>query len=159
MLGRAGHRWGARYVYDQHDANPELAEAKWGSSRIGRALVRFTRALESRSYRAAHLVIVPNDSYASIARRRGGVDPARLSVIRNAPASGFRALADGREPPPGRTFIIGYLGVIGAKDGVELLVDAVGALCGVAPTSRSGSSSSVMARVGSASRTSRATEA
>ena len=126
LLGRLAGLWGARYVYDQHDANPELAATKWGERRTGRILVGLTRALERASYRAAVTVIVPNDSYGRLAQERGGVPPDRIVVVRNAPPGDrFRALATGIEPPSDGSLRIGYLGVMGSQDGVEILLEAV----------------------------------
>src|SRR5207247_10958912 len=119
---------GARDVFDQHDANPELAATNRGGRRIGVVLVRLTKALERASYRAAAAVIVPNDSYAHLAVGRGGVARADVEIVRNAPPARFRELADGLEPEPGGPFRIGYLGVMGSQDGVEILLDAVAEL-------------------------------
>jgi glycosyltransferase involved in cell wall biosynthesis len=128
LLGRLAKLWGAHYVFDQHDANPELARTKWGTRRLGPALVRLTQVLEAASYRAASLVIVPNHAYATIARTRGGVRDEHLVIAPNAPRTEeFEVLRSGVEPPPG-PFRIGYLGVMGAQDGVELLIDAVAEL-------------------------------
>ena len=129
LLGRLARLWGARYVFDQHDANPELAVTKWGERRSGGLLVGLTRALERASYRAAALVVVPNDSYAQLAHERGGVPQDRIVVVRNAPPGDrFRALAAGSDPPADGSLRIGYLGVMGSQDGVEILLDAVARL-------------------------------
>lgn len=140
LLGRIGRLWGAKYVFDQHDANPELARTKWGDRRLGKALLRLTTALERESYRAADLVIVTNDSYAQLARDRGQVDEERLIVVRNAPPRGaFGHLARqgsaGADRSSGywagagtRPFRLGYLGVMGSQDGVEILIDAIAIL-------------------------------
>ena len=134
LLGRLAGLWGARYVYDQHDANPELAETKWGARRSGRILARLTGALERASYASAALVIVPNDTYARLAAERGGLPPERIVVVRNAPpADRFRTLAAGIGPPNDESLRIGYLGVMGSQDGVEILLDAVAHLCDTAP--------------------------
>jgi glycosyltransferase involved in cell wall biosynthesis len=139
ILGRIGKLWGARFVFDQHDANPELARAKWGHSRLGAVLVRVTTALERRSYLTADLVIATNDSYAELARTRGRVDPMRVVVVRNAPPRGaFKGIAGtGNAGTPARSpdvaaprrrnppFRLGYLGVMGSQDGVDLLIDAI----------------------------------
>lgn len=129
LLGRLGGLWGARYVYDQHDANPELAITKWGGRRAGRLLIRLTRSLERASYASAALVLVPNDSYARLAAERGGVPPERIVVVRNAPPGDrFRTLAAGIGPPGDGSLRLGYLGVMGSQDGVEILIDAVARL-------------------------------
>ncbi len=119
-LVRAG---GGAYVFDQHDANPELSRTKFGERSLkGRLLHRFTLAMERASYRAAALVIAPNDSYAAIARGRGRVPDDRVAVVRNAPdVAAYRALAAGIAAAPLR---IGYVGVMGSQDGIERLVGA-----------------------------------
>jgi len=134
LFGRLLRPFGSRYVFDQHDLNPELATTKWGTRRSGRFLVALTRRLERASYRTASSVIVPNDSYARIATERGGVAPDRIAVVRNAPPRDrFRALAAGIDPPTDNGLRIGYLGVMGSQDGVDILLDAVALLGDIRP--------------------------
>lgn len=114
---------GTAYVFDQHDANPELSRTKFGERGIrGRVLHRLTLAMERASYRAASLVLAPNDSYADIARGRGRVPSERVVVVRNSPDVGaYRALAAGITPSELR---VGYVGVMGSQDDIETLVTA-----------------------------------
>jgi glycosyltransferase involved in cell wall biosynthesis len=114
---------GTAYVFDQHDANPELSRTKFGERGIrGRLLHRLTLAMERASYRAASLVLAPNDSYADIARGRGRVARERVVVVRNSPDVGaYRALAAGIMPNGLR---VGYVGVMGSQDDIETLVTA-----------------------------------
>jgi glycosyltransferase involved in cell wall biosynthesis len=121
--GLIGKVWGARYVFDQHDANPELAETKWGDAGSrAKTLLTVTRWLERRSYATADLVIAPNDSYRRLAIERGRVKPSRVVVVRNAPDSErYRALAEGITPEP---HSVGYVGVMGSQDGLDTLLDA-----------------------------------
>jgi glycosyltransferase involved in cell wall biosynthesis len=134
LLGRLAGLWGARYVYDQHDVNPELAATKWARSPLRGPLEGLTRALERASYGSAAAVIVPNDSYARLAMERGGVPAERIAVVRNAPPGDrFRTLGEGAEPPSDGSFRIGYLGVMGSQDGVELLIEAIARLGTLAP--------------------------
>jgi glycosyltransferase involved in cell wall biosynthesis len=126
VFGAIGRRLGRAYVFDQHDANPELSETKWGRRGIGGLLYHLTLALERASYRTASLVIAVNESYAELARRRGDVSPDRLAIVPNAPdVERFRALAAGTRPEGDTAaFRVGYLGVMGSQDGVELLIEA-----------------------------------
>ena len=134
LFGRLGRLWGSSYVFDQHDANPELAITKWGERRSGRLLVRVTRALERASYQTAATVIVPNDSYSRLAAKRGGLPLERIVVVRNAPPGDrFRDLAAGIEAPVDGSLHVGYLGVMGSQDGVEILLDAVSRLREIRP--------------------------
>jgi glycosyltransferase involved in cell wall biosynthesis len=134
VFGRLGRAFGARYVFDQHDANPELATTKWRGRRSGGLLVRLTSMLERASYRAAAVVIVPNDSYARLAHSRGEVPRRRIVVVPNAPPGDrFRRLAAGIGPQTGGPFRIGYLGVMGSQDGVEILLEAIARLRDMRP--------------------------
>jgi glycosyltransferase involved in cell wall biosynthesis len=129
VFGKLIRALGGAYVYDQHDVNPELSETKWGRRGLKGWLYRLTVALEGASYRTAGLVIVVNEAYAALARRRGGVSEDRLVVVPNAPdRAHFRALASGAPSPPGDVWRIGYLGVMGSQDGVDALIEAVAIL-------------------------------
>ena len=78
--------------------------------------------MELASYRTARLVLVPNSSYAEIARVRGRVPPERLAVVRNAPdVDLYRRSAEGVVP---ERLTVGYVGVMGSQDGIEILIDA-----------------------------------
>jgi glycosyltransferase involved in cell wall biosynthesis len=123
IFGGLARATGGAYVFDQHDANPELSRTKFGERSVkGRLLHRFTLAMERASYRAARLVVAPNDSYARIARHRGRVPADRVIVVRNAPdVAAYRALAAGITPVLGR---VGYIGVMGSQDGIERLIAA-----------------------------------
>jgi glycosyltransferase involved in cell wall biosynthesis len=115
--------WGGHFVFDQHDANPELAMTKWrGHGLLTRLLVGFTKWLERRSYAAATLVIAPNDSYRDLAVRRGKLDPGKVVVVRNAPDVGqYQSLAGNIAQ---RNHDVGYVGVMGSQDGIDILIDA-----------------------------------
>jgi glycosyltransferase involved in cell wall biosynthesis len=123
IFGSMAKAAGGAYVFDQHDANPELSRTKFGErSREGRLLHRFTLAMERASYRAAARVLAPNDSYAGLARARGRVPDERVVVVRNAPdVAAYRALAAGILPAGLR---VGYVGVMGSQDGIETLIEA-----------------------------------
>lgn len=123
LIGRINVLLGGAYVFDQHDAVPELAATKWGANGLkGRLLQGVTKWFEQRSYRAASLVIAPNDSYAHVAMSRGGRDPGSIIVVRNAPdVRAYRSLATGIEVEPHRA---GYVGVMGSHDGLEALLSA-----------------------------------
>ncbi|TMD62413.1 MAG: glycosyltransferase family 4 protein, partial [Chloroflexi bacterium] len=71
------------------------------------------------------MVIAPNESVRRLALERGGVDPDRVFVVRNAVRrTDFR---DGKARPElrrGRRYLVFYAGVIGPDDGLEQLVMA-----------------------------------
>ena len=109
--------FGTRLVFDQHDLCPEFAEVKWGR---GRLLGGLMRCLEWASYRSADLVIVTNESYRAVAMDRGGVEPARVLVVRNGPDQARRTASPRAERP----LLVAYAGVIGSHDGLGTLLEA-----------------------------------
>ena len=113
---------GVRFVFDQHDAVPETCASRWTGMKFRRtdAIARWT---EQGSYRAADVVIAPNQSLRRLALERGGVAPERVFVVRNAiRRTDFR---DGQMRPElrrGRRYLVFYAGLIGPDDGLEQLV-------------------------------------
>jgi glycosyltransferase involved in cell wall biosynthesis len=116
-------RDGSRFVFDHHDLCPELYESRFpeGSRLPHRALL----ALERATFRAADRVTSTNESYAAVARRRGGKRAEHVTVVRTGPdAERLRP----QEPDPawrrGREHLVAYLGVMGPQDGVDLALAA-----------------------------------
>jgi glycosyltransferase involved in cell wall biosynthesis len=111
-----------KLVFDHHDICPELYEAKFGGKGLPFWLLS---QLERWSIRAADIVISTNDSYRRIAIERGGKDPSRVFVVRNGPdLERLRQL----DPIPalkrGRSYLVGYVGVIGVQEGLHHLIRA-----------------------------------
>ena len=115
--------FGVRYLFDHHDINPELYEAKY--DRRGffwRLMVLFERM----TFRAADVVISTNESYRQIAITRGGKSPDDVFVVRSGP--NLRRLKAMPEDPGlrnGRKHLVGYVGVMGEQEGIDLLLEAV----------------------------------
>jgi glycosyltransferase involved in cell wall biosynthesis len=114
-------RLGAATIFDQHDPSPELNLAQGG--RRGGLIDRVLRWCEGRTYRAADVVLATNDSMRELAIGRGGVDPARVVVVRSSvdPARTYRVDAESGLKQ-GREFLVVYLGVMGLQDGLDLFV-------------------------------------
>lgn len=111
---------GKKFLFDQHDINPELYQAKFG--RRG-ALHRLLLLAERCSYRAADVVIATNESYRRIATGRGGVAPERVHVVRSGPQlDRLRLLPPVPELRRGRAHLVGYVGVMGTQEGIDLLL-------------------------------------
>jgi glycosyltransferase involved in cell wall biosynthesis len=114
---------GKKFVFDHHDINPELYEAKFGKRGWGRRLLV---ALERMSFRTANLVISTNESYRSIATGRGRKNARDVFVVRSGPD-----LTRIKQVPPnpvlrkGRRYLVGYVGVMGKQEGIDLLLQAV----------------------------------
>jgi len=123
LIGGFYKLFGKKFVFDHHDINPELYEAKFARRGFGHRLLL---ALERMTFNTADLVISTNESYRQIALTRGGVDSRDVFVVRSGPD-----LSRLRQVPPdpalkrGRRFLVGYVGVMGKQEGIDLLLQAV----------------------------------
>ena len=123
LIGGFYKLFGKKFVFDHHDINPELYEAKFGKRGLGQKLLL---GLERLTFRTADLVISTNESYRWIALTRGGVDPDDVFVVRSGPD-----LTRLKQVPPnaalkkGRKYLVGYVGVMGRQEGIDLLLEAV----------------------------------
>jgi glycosyltransferase involved in cell wall biosynthesis len=115
--------FGVRFIFDQHDIGPELYEAKFGRRDV---LWKLRCRFERLSFALADVSIATNNSYREIAIARGRMAPHRVFVVRSGPD-----LARVRERPPdakwksGRDNLVAYVGVIGAQEGLDLLLESV----------------------------------
>ena len=122
LLAWAMRPFGVRYIFDHHDICPELFEAKFGRRGLmWRAMLFF----EWLTFKTASVSIATNESYAEIARRRGGMAAEDVFVVRSGPKVEKLQI---RPPAPalrkGARHLIGYVGVIGQQEGMDLLLDA-----------------------------------
>lgn len=114
---------GTRFVYDQHDVNPELYEVKFGRRD---AVWRLLVWLERMSYRTADAVIATNRSFEAIALGRGGVPQDKIFIVQSGPdLNRFRPVPPVPGWRRGARHVLGYVGIMGAQDGLDLLVRAV----------------------------------
>jgi glycosyltransferase involved in cell wall biosynthesis len=114
--------FGVRYVFDHHDICPELFETKFGRRGL---LWRLTVLLERLTFLTATVSIATNESYAEIARRRGGMAPEDVFVVRSGPKiEKLRLMPPNPALKKGARHLIGYVGVIGKQEGLDLLLDA-----------------------------------
>ena len=110
--------FGVRMVFDQHDLCPELYESRFATrfSLPHRALVlaeRLTYALSSH-------VIATNESYRSVARRRGRKRADQVTVVRSGPdPERLRRVRPETSPRRGFDHLLVYIGVMGPQDGVD----------------------------------------
>src|SRR5262249_39436090 len=64
-----------------------------------------------------------NESYRKIAIERGNMDPARVFVVRSGPKlERMRILAPMPALKKGRKYLVGYVGVMGKQEGIDLLL-------------------------------------
>lgn len=118
--------FGKRFVFDHHDINPELFEAKFGrQGRIHKLLLW----LEKLTFRTADVSIATNETFKDIAIKRGGMSADRVFIVRSIPdLTRFKRVAPKPELKNGRKYLIGYVGIMGAQDGVDLLIEALAGL-------------------------------
>src|SRR5688572_25640032 len=123
LIGGFYKLFGKKFVFDHHDINPELYEAKFGKRGWGRRLLV---ALERMSFRTANLVISTNESYRSIATGRGRKNPGDLFVVRSGPdLTRIKRVPPNPALKKGRRYLVGYVGVMGKQEGIDLLLQAV----------------------------------
>ncbi|WP_126975443.1 glycosyltransferase family 4 protein [Frigidibacter oleivorans] len=119
-------RWrlaGVRYLFDHHDVCPELFEAKFGRKGL---LYRVMLWWEKLTFATASVSIATNESFRAIAEGRGGMAPADVFVVRSAPRiEKFELRPADPAHRKGADILLGYVGVIGQQEGMDLLVAAV----------------------------------
>ncbi len=113
--------FGVRYIFDHHDANPELYHSKYERKDF---LYRAQVVLERMTYRASDVVIVTNNSYRDLALTRGGIAPDNVFVVRNGPdLETFRLAPADPALKYGRKFLVGYVGTMSIQEGLDILLD------------------------------------
>ena len=123
LIGALFKPLGVKFLFDHHDLNPELFEAKFG--RRG-PLYRLLVALERWTFRVADVSIATNESYRSIALERGKMPPERVFVVRSGPSlERMKSLPPDEKLKCGKRFLVGYVGVMGAQEGIDYLLRAI----------------------------------
>lgn len=114
---------GVKYIFDHHDINPELYEAKFNKRGFfWKLMVLFERL----TFKSAAVSIATNESYKAIATTRGGMDPNKVFVVRSGPdLSRLERVKSNPVLKGGKRFMVGYVGVMGEQEGIDLLIDAV----------------------------------
>jgi glycosyltransferase involved in cell wall biosynthesis len=114
---------GKKFVFDHHDANPELYEAKFGRRDF---FWKVMCRLERMTFRCADVSIATNYSYRRIAIERGGMPPGRVFVVRSGPSlERMRIVPPDESLRKGRKYLVGYVGVMGRQEGIDLLLRAI----------------------------------
>jgi glycosyltransferase involved in cell wall biosynthesis len=117
--------WGVRFVFDQHDLNPELFRSRFGdpTSAGGKAQLSTLLFLERMTYRLAHHVVVTNESYRTVAMTRGRLPRERTTVVRSGPdTSAMRPLPGLPDLRKGAAHLLAYVGIMGPQDGIDVLL-------------------------------------
>jgi glycosyltransferase involved in cell wall biosynthesis len=112
--------WGVAYMFDHHDVCPELFEAKFGKKGL---LYKIMLIWERMTFATASVSMATNGSFQNIAVRRGRMDPKDVFVVRSAPRiENFIPGPGNVEMRKGAATVMGYVGVIGQQEGMDLLV-------------------------------------
>jgi glycosyltransferase involved in cell wall biosynthesis len=104
LIGRFFRLFGKRFIFDHHDINPELYEAKFGRRDVW---YRLLCRLERWTFATADVSIATNESYRRIAIERGHMDPARVFVVRSgADLTRVRLMPPRAELRRGKTHLV-----------------------------------------------------
>jgi glycosyltransferase involved in cell wall biosynthesis len=114
--------FGKKFLFDHHDINPELYEAKFHRRDMFWKLMVWCERI---TFKTATVSIATNESYKRIAIERGGKDPDSVYVVRSGPKLDRLKII---EPVPelrkGRQYMVGYVGVMGKQEGIDYLLRA-----------------------------------
>ena len=117
---------GVKYIFDHHDANPELYLAKYGKKD---AFYKIQVWMEKLTYKSSSIVMATNESYRAIAIQRGERDPADVFVVRNGPdLERFHLVPEEPRLKYGKRFLIGYVGTMSIQEGLDILIDVAAEL-------------------------------
>ncbi len=118
--------FGKRFIFDHHDINPELYEAKFGKRGLFYELLK---RFERMTFQTADVSLATNATFKEIAVERGGMAPDDVYIVRSIPdLTRFRRVAPDSGLRAGARNVIGYVGIMGAQDGVDLLIEAMAEL-------------------------------
>jgi glycosyltransferase involved in cell wall biosynthesis len=123
LIGGFWKLFGKKFLFDHHDANPELYEAKFGRRDF---LWKVMCWLEKLTFKTADVSIATNYSYKRIAVERGGMDSSKVYVVRSGPSLERLKITEKNEAlKQGKKFLVGYVGVMGKQEGIDLLLQSV----------------------------------
>ena len=122
IVGGFFRLFGKQFLFDHHDINPELYEAKFGRRDFFWKLMVWCERL---TFKTARVSIATNESYKRIAIERGGMAPEDVYVVRSGPKLDRLKIID---PVPalkqGKRYLVGYVGVMGKQEGIDYLLRA-----------------------------------
>jgi glycosyltransferase involved in cell wall biosynthesis len=122
LIGGFYKLFGKKFLFDHHDANPELYVAKFGRKDF---FYRLMLLVERLTFKTADVSIATNHSYRRIALERGGMPSEKVFVVRSGPSLERLKIVP---PVPalkqGRKFLVGYVGVMGRQEGIDYLLQA-----------------------------------
>jgi glycosyltransferase involved in cell wall biosynthesis len=113
--------FGVKYIFDHHDANPELYFSKYEKKGF---IYKVQLLLERLSYRFSDVVMATNGSYKELAITRGGVAPEDVFIVRNGPdLETFKPVPANPALKHGKPYLVGYVGNMSIQEGLDILLD------------------------------------
>ena len=117
---------GVKYIFDHHDANPELFVSKYGKKNL---LYRIQVWLERLTFFSCDVVMSTNSTYQRIAMSRGRKRAEETFVVRNGPdPETFKAVPANPIHKNGKRYLVGYVGVMNSQEGLDILLNVA---CGI----------------------------
>ena len=111
---------GVKYIFDHHDLSPESYVAKFKSKGFFYKLLLY---MENANFKFSDLVISTNQSYKSVAIKRGGKKDSDVFVVRNGPRlDQIKIPYPNPEWKGSFKYLVAYLGVIGSQDQLDVLL-------------------------------------
>jgi glycosyltransferase involved in cell wall biosynthesis len=121
LVALAFKLFGVKYIFDHHDANPELYLSKYDKKGV---FYKIQVWLEKMTYRFSDVVMATNQSYAQLATTRGGLAPEDVFVVRNGPdLDTFKAVPPIPALKHGKAYLVGYVGNMSIQEGLDILLD------------------------------------
>jgi len=122
LIGGFYKLFGKKFLFDHHDANPELYVAKFGRKDF---FYKVMLAVERLTFKTADVSIATNHSYRRIALERGGMPSDKVYVVRSGPSlERLKIVPPVESLKKGRKFMVGYVGVMGRQEGIDYLLQA-----------------------------------
>jgi glycosyltransferase involved in cell wall biosynthesis len=113
--------FGVKYIFDHHDANPELYYSKYERKDL---FYKAQVSLEKMTYACSDVVMATNESYKALAISRGGLDPQDVFVVRNGPdLETFKLVPPVAALKYGKPYLVGYVGTMSIQEGLDILLD------------------------------------
>jgi len=113
--------FGVKYIFDHHDANPELYFSKYEREDF---FYKIQMWLEKLTFYFSDVVMSTNNSYKEIAVRRGGLAPEDVFVVRNGPdLETFKRVPPKPDLKHGKRYLVGYVGTMSIQEGLDILLD------------------------------------
>ncbi|MDT8388837.1 MAG: glycosyltransferase family 4 protein [Thiogranum sp.] len=114
--------FGKKFLFDHHDINPELYEAKFGRRDFFYKVMLWWERL---TFFFADVSIATNESYKKIAIERGKMPPDKIFVVRSGPKlDRLKVVPPVASLKNGRKYLVGYVGTMGHQEGIDYLLRA-----------------------------------